>query len=159
MFKSNGIQKISTLAGFTAGVNYGMTTSALADLRKVTRFKQMKFKCRTSGNGGRYLNIKTRKNLAGTAVVEYFCNTTAAFPASCGSYVASAGDNSIIGGNCASWGTWKTFNNDEKLFDHPMYIHGSAHWNILPNINRFECDDPARAGVIGKGDYWTVHVR
>ena len=159
--KLKQIEKVSTLTGFNASGNYGMKTAALADLRKITRFQQLRFRCKTQIHHPRLLNIKTLLNALGTAVVESFCSATSDYPASCGSYQVYGDNNSNLGQDCSAWkdGEWHPLDNNEKLFSHPMWADSRTHWNLLTKAKRFECDDPQISATIRTGDFWEVYAR
>ena len=135
-----------------------MKTTALAELKKITRFQQLRFRCKTHSSGDRMINVKTLLNGTGTAVVESFCRATDEYPASCGSYQAYGDDNSILTADCSKW-KWHPLDKNEKLFSHPLWAPGQTHWNLLTDDDRFECDDPILKKVIRNGDIWEVYVR
>ena len=138
-----------------------MKTTALADLKKITRFQQLRFRCKTRNHGDRLIHIKTVLNSTGAAVVDSFCRVTDERPASCGSYQAYGDDTSILSADCSKWkdGKWFQLDKNEKLFSHPIWTQGGGHWNLLTDDGRFECDDQIQAAVIRNGDIWEVFAR
>eukprot|EP00112_Aurelia_sp_Birch-Aquarium-sp1_P023791 Seg7233.1 transcript_id=Seg7233.1/GoldUCD/mRNA.D3Y31 product=Intelectin-1 protein_id=Seg7233.1/GoldUCD/D3Y31 len=161
------IRKISTINGFKVSKKYGMKSTALAELHKVTGFTQLRFRCKKSS--GKALHIKTKENSLGSAVVNRLIGTTSSFPASCGSFETIDGDNSNLGRNCEKWnknqGSWLLSDPLVKadLFNHLMSISNESHWVVgIENpwgggLIRENCDDEASA--ITLGDVWEVYVR
>ena len=160
------IRKISTISRFKVSRKYGMLSTALAELQKVTGFTQFRFRCKKSS--GKALHIKTKQNSLGFAVVSRLTGATSGFPASCDSFETLYGDNSNLGRNCWKWNSSRQSwllsdpNVHPDLFDHLMVIIFESHWNFGivdpwgPTL-RINCDDGS--SEVTPEDVWEVYIR
>ena len=138
-----------------------LTKTAMNQLRTHLSFTQLRFFCRKQ----RTFHVITTKNSAGEAVVQYFSGQTDSMPASCGSYVKMADDNSFLAGVCSKWGydgsynvgKWGALRNQDRLYHHSAFAGGLYHFLITPGGTRWECDDYL-VGV-SPGNVWKVFVR
>ena len=144
-----------------------LTKTAMNELRKHLSFTQLRFHC--SKNNGRTFHVTTVANSTGEDVVQYFSGQTNVQPASCGSYVRMANDNSRLAGVCQKWGMengsfevakWGYAGLDqERLYNHPAFVVGLYHWVLSDDGDpkRLECDDYL-VGVT-TGNFWKIYVR
>ena len=137
-----------------------LTKSVMNELRTHLPFTQLRFHC--SKQQGRTFHVTTVANSTGEAVVQYFSGQTDIPPASCGSFVRMANDNSRSAGVCRQWGqsipeTWGHVLDESRLYDHAIHVPFLYHWLLTPGGSRWECDDYF-VGV-SSGDFWKVFVR
>ncbi|KAL9963783.1 hypothetical protein ACROYT_G027323 [Oculina patagonica] len=148
-----------------------LTKSAMNELRTHLLFTQLRFHC--SKQQGRTFHVTTVTNSTGEAVVQYFSGQTDVQPDACGSFVRMDDDDSGLAAICHKWGTenWDgqntvfevgkwglpIHNDQNRLFDHTIFVGSLYHWLLKENGARLECDD-WKVGV-SAGDFWKVFVR
>ena len=141
-----------------------LTKTAMSQLRTQLSFTQLRFHC--SKQKGRTFHVTTAANNTGEAVVQYFSGQTDVQPASCGSFVRMANDNSMLSGVCEKWGKehgmyrvgkWGHGQDEDRLYNHPVFKQYLYHWVMSPGRSRWNCDDSAAA--CASGDFWKVFVR
>eukprot|EP00794_Sanderia_malayensis_P012219 gene12219-13477_t len=149
---------------------FGLSPSGLKSLQDLIHFDQLRFFCHKN-HPGRTIDIATKKNHAGKAVVRYFTARTNAFPTACGSYSKMADDNSMLSQNCIDWGKvgahfkvnkWgHTGIRNARLYNHPAFVYYKYHW-IAPFTTggRWECDDYTVGRTqVSVGDAWKIFIR
>eukprot|EP00794_Sanderia_malayensis_P004399 gene4399-4987_t len=149
---------------------FGLSPSGLRSLQDLIHFDQLRFFCHKK-SPGRTIDIATKKNNAGKAVVRYFTARTNAFPTACGSYSKMADDNSMLSQNCNDWGKdgaykvnkWGLLGvGNTRLYDHPAFVYHKYHW-IVPFTTggRWECDDYYKTSSkqVSVGDAWKIFIR
>ena len=135
-----------------------LTKSAMKELRTHLSFTQLRFHC--SKKQGRTFHVTTANNSAGEAVVQYFSNQRDARPDACGSFARMKDDNSKLAGACKQWAgqTWGYWaSNEDRLYNHAVYVGGTYHWLLKPGGSRWECDD--KVVGVSSGDFWKFFVR
>ena len=159
---ADNMHELDDLIDFKADKKYGMKSSALKQLRKLTGYNQFRFKCKTQG-GTHLLHIKTtlaEKGLEVTECLTVSNSTTKVALSACGTYAKMQDDKSSIGASCKRWAWDNNHGKDRWLMDHAMYIYGEVHWN-LGNEHRYECDSHKSkdSKTISNGDFWEVFVK
>lgn len=141
-----------------------LTKSAMKELRTHLAFTQVRFHC--SKQKGRMFHVTTAANSSGEAVVRYFSGQTDIQPASCGSFVRMASDNSLLSRVCENWGLenghynvgkWGHCRGEDRLYYLPAFRVGSYHWHVV--IGSALCDDNVNQVSTSAGDFWQVFVR
>ena len=146
--------------------NMVLETNALNELRSHLSFAQLRFHC--SKRHGRTFHVATVANSTGEAVVQYFSRQTDAMPDACGSFEALPGDNSVLAGNCSSWGKVGDYHIGKwghegmrELYKFPAFVYPDFHWATNPEFgwDRWECDDVGNSNSVSSGDFWKIYVR
>ncbi|XP_078348946.1 uncharacterized protein LOC144633894 isoform X1 [Oculina patagonica] len=147
--------------------NMVLATTALNELRTHLSFTQLRFHCNKQITP-RSFHVMTVPDSRGEAVVQYYSRQTDVQPDACGSFVTLDGDNSVLAGDCARWGTengarfvgkWgKT--GDRELYDYTAHIYPYQNWATNPfrAVPRWECDDFYNRAVT-HGDFWKIYIR
>ncbi|XP_078379592.1 uncharacterized protein LOC144662614 [Oculina patagonica] len=130
-----------------------LTKTAMKELRTHLPFTQLRFHC--SKQQGRTFHVTTAANSTGEAVVQYFSGQTDTQPDSCGSFVRMDDDDSLLAGLCHEWdyvGKWGNGRDENRLYDHAVFVAHLHHWHVLEDGSRLECDDY----LLGEssGDFW-----
>ena len=137
--------------------NTVLTKSAMNKLASHLSFTQLRFHC--SKQQGRTFHVITATNISGEAVVQYFSGQTDVRPDACGSFVKMEDDNSKLAEVCQKWDSakWSITTDEDRLYNHVVFVWYQYHWLVSPNLKRFECDD-FFVGV-STGDFWKIYVR
>ena len=162
---------------------YALSDTALAMLKKLINFTQIRFKCYVFSSG-RNLDIATAENTTGYRVVNFFTNiTNLGFPDACYSFTRLPDDNSKLSTECSNWGKDKgayevgKWGHETVLFENrliifPLFVLGKTHFHLpayrhggctVPAIrqgdcSRWECDD-SHLYTSNSQDYWKIFVR
>ena len=77
-------------------------TTALKTLYEEIKFQQIRFYCKKEGHN-RVIDIATKTDAKGKAVLDYMLGFTDTVPAACGSYDRLEGDTSELTAHCGWW--------------------------------------------------------
>ncbi|KAL9963780.1 hypothetical protein ACROYT_G027320 [Oculina patagonica] len=139
--------------------NTFLTKSAMNELITRMPFTQLRFHC-SKQHHGRTFHVTTAANSTGEAVVQFFSGQTDVQPDACGSFERMDNDDSLLAGMCHKWyyvGKWGNGRDQERLYDHAVFVAVQYHWLLVEDGSRLECDD-YQVGV-SSGDFWKVFVR
>ena len=142
-------------------VHNGRTCVKYGDMGQFMKrngYTQLRFYCHKT-SVGRTVDIATKNDSKGAAVIDYFFGT-GGFPDSCDSYYRIKADDSNLGKNCqwvrGKWGE-AIFTPKQNFINLPFYI-GMAHHYLVDYQNRWECDDMDVTGASKEGS-WIHYIR
>ena len=129
-------------------------------LQIITQFKQLRFEC-YKPSIGRRIDIATKDNAKGLAVLHYFLFHNISKAGACGSYKRLPNDNSLSTTDCLSWyeKLWGHTGDDysRQMYEQLFFTWGYYHFMLGSENhagNRWECDDYTNADKRGEWKYY-----
>ena len=136
-----------------------LDVSTVKQLQIITNFKQLRFEC-YKPSIGRRIDIATKVNAEGLAVLHLFLFRNISNPQACQSYKRLPNDNSLLTADCISWseGKWGgSFGiSTLTMYELPFYKGYAYHFMLGSSrfIDRWECDDYASTDKRGEWNYY-----
>ena len=137
-------------------LNWRFDKVALKKLHTEIKFQQIRFYCKKE-SPGIVVDIATKINDKGNAVVDFMMGHTDVIPDSCGSYDRLNDDTSTLGRVCYWWnrGLWSLgtayMAPGRRLYHSTFFKHGANEFNVGTL-----CDDRDSTDTSGQ---WRIFVR